>query len=82
MPSMFCICFRGPLLIEVCGLAASFPGGMKRGAGWDAEQPGAKMSKLGPDAILTARQLTPTPAEIDFRSLPGPRHLHFGCVSL
>ena len=34
------------------------------------------------DAQLTAQKLTLTPTEMNFRSLPGPRHSHFGCFSL
>ena len=33
-------------------------------------------------ATVTARKLTLTPTEIDFRSPPGPRHLHFGSFSV
>ena len=33
-------------------------------------------------AELIARKLALSPTEINFRSLPGPRHLHFGCVFL
>ena len=41
-----------------------------------------ELPEFGARLSATARKLTLSPTEINFRSLPGPRYLHFGSLSL